>query len=179
MIRPVSNKITQKFGASPYPLAIRNPDGSWFGFKHHGTDFGSPIGTSVKAPHGGTVEFAGLAGTAGNMVIIRKGDYRTRLLHLSKILVTQGRTVTAGQKVGLSGNTGFTFGAHLHWDLARRGVYVNPMDYVTTKVYYTVKSGDTLSSIARKYNTTVTRLKQLNPNINPDLIYPGQRIRVK
>lgn len=179
MIRPVINGITLKFGATPYPLAIRNPDGSWFGFKHHGTDFGSPTGTSVKAPHSGVVEFAGYAGSAGNMVIIRKGDYRTRLLHLSKILVTQGRTVTAGQRVGLSGNTGFTFGAHLHWDLAYKGKYVNPMNYVTVKVYYTVKSGDTLSSIAAKYGTTVTKLKQLNPTINPDLIYPGQRIRVK
>ncbi|MEF2709852.1 MAG: LysM domain-containing protein, partial [Pseudoruminococcus massiliensis] len=46
-------------------------------------------------------------------------------------------------------------------------------------VYYTVKSGDTLSYIAYRYSTTVDKLVSLNNIKNRDLIYVGQRIRVK
>ena len=50
----------------------------------------------------------------------------------------------------------------------------------STAQYYTVKKGDTLSHIAKRYNTTVKNLVKLNPSIkNPNLIFPGQRIRVK
>lgn len=49
----------------------------------------------------------------------------------------------------------------------------------TTKKYYTVKSSDNLSSIANKYNTSVEKLVKLNKIANPNLIYPGQKIRVK
>lgn len=49
----------------------------------------------------------------------------------------------------------------------------------SSAVYYNVKSGDNLSKIASKYNTTVNRLVELNHISNPNLIYPGQRIRVK
>ena len=49
----------------------------------------------------------------------------------------------------------------------------------TSSEYYTVKSGDTLSSIAKKYNTTVTKLVNLNNIKNKNLIYVGQTIKVK
>src|SRR5690606_15241043 len=50
----------------------------------------------------------------------------------------------------------------------------------STAQYYTVKKGDTLSHIAKRYNTTVKNLVKLNPSIkNPNLIFPGQKIRVK
>lgn len=50
----------------------------------------------------------------------------------------------------------------------------------TTKKYHTVKKGDTLSAIAKKYKTTVKKILTLNKSIeDPDLIYPGQKVRVK
>lgn len=49
----------------------------------------------------------------------------------------------------------------------------------STKLYYTVKKGDTLSGIAKKYNTTVAELQYLNSIKNPNKIYVGQRLRVK
>ena len=49
-----------------------------------------------------------------------------------------------------------------------------------TKLYYTVVSGDTLSDIAQKYGTSLASILKLNPGIkNPNVIYPGQKIRMK
>jgi len=56
---------------------------------------------------------------------------------------------------------------------------VNQILGVNNKVYYTVKSGDTLSAIAKKYGTTVNQLVAWNNIKNPNLIYPNQKIRVK
>lgn len=56
---------------------------------------------------------------------------------------------------------------------------VNKLMGANKAVYYTVRSGDTLSGIASKYGTTYQKLAQMNGITNPNLIYPGQRIRVK
>lgn len=52
-------------------------------------------------------------------------------------------------------------------------------DKIPVQTVYTVKKGDTLSKIANKYNTTVAQLVKLNNIKNPDLIYPGQKVKVK
>ena len=65
---------------------------------------------------------------AGNYVVIQHGTtYKTRYLHLSKILVHKGQQVSRGQKIGLSGKTGRVTGAHLHYELIERGRPVNAM----------------------------------------------------
>lgn len=56
---------------------------------------------------------------------------------------------------------------------------VNSLLGSNNKVYYTIKSGDNLSSIAKKYGTSVNQLVQWNNIKNPNLIYPNQKIRVK
>lgn len=56
---------------------------------------------------------------------------------------------------------------------------INSQAAESSKVYYTVKSGDTLSGIAKKYGTTYQKIAQLNGISNPNRIYPGQKIRVK
>ena len=56
---------------------------------------------------------------------------------------------------------------------------VNKLMGANKAVYYTVRSGDTLSGIASKYGTTYQKLAQMNGIANPNIIYAGQRIRVK
>lgn len=131
MKQPVSTKAGYPFGATPYPLLIKNPDGTVFGWKHGGQDYPAPTGTQVVAPHGGTVTMAGYNGSAGYEVRIVSGNMQTRLLHNSVLQVRVGQVVKEGQNVALSGRSGFVTGPHVHWYLSINGKYVNPLLYVT------------------------------------------------
>lgn len=127
---PINTKLGFPFGAKPY-FKVYNPDGTVFGWKHHGQDFPAKVGTPVYAPQAGRVTLAGKNGTAGIEVrILRTGNTQSRLLHLSQVKVKVGQTVKEGQLVGLSGNTGLTTGPHLHWSVSAKGKYVNPLSYV-------------------------------------------------
>jgi murein DD-endopeptidase MepM/ murein hydrolase activator NlpD len=188
MVRPTKGSITYRFGVWHNLYYVKNPDGTVFGWRHHGTDYGVPVGTKVIAPSKGTVTYVGYAGTAGNMVVIVNGVDRHRLLHLSKFSVKKGQVIKEGQLIGYSGKTGFTLGAHLHWDMARRGKYVNGEAYigvVNAPVYHTVRAGEYLSLIAGKYSTTWQNLVALNkskyPSLvkNPNAINIGWVLRVK
>ena len=131
MTRPVQQGITLAFGATPYPLTIKNPDGTTFGQKHHGTDFGCPEGTDVKAAEDGKVIFSGNAGTAGNMIQVQSPTGAWRYLHNSVLYTAVGQQIKAGTVISKSGNTGgYTTGPHLHVDLAINGKYVDPMLYI-------------------------------------------------
>lgn len=96
---------------------------------HNGVDFAVPIGTQVLATGDGIVSLVvphhKYAGTY--VVINNGGKYRTRFLHLSKILVKKGQHVSRGQVIALSGNTGRTTGPHLHYEFLINGHPVNPM----------------------------------------------------
>ena len=184
MRQPINVKAGYPFGAKPYPLRIVNPDGSVLGWVHGGQDYPAKVGTPVVAPHAGKVTLSAKNGSAGEEVRIESGAYQTRLLHLSRRDVKVGQTVKEGQQVGLSGNTGFSTGPHLHWYLSVNGKYKNPLLYVTppkpTAVYYIVKKGDTMGKIATAHKTTLTKLKQLNPTIKDlNKISIGQKIRVR
>ncbi|MFT5807875.1 MAG: murein DD-endopeptidase [Moritella dasanensis] len=95
---------------------------------HNGTDFAVPIGTPVYATGDGVVSRVLNHKYAGLYIEISNGQtYRTRFLHLSKVLVKKGQRIKRGQKIALSGNTGRTTGAHLHYELHVRGRAVNAM----------------------------------------------------
>jgi murein DD-endopeptidase MepM/ murein hydrolase activator NlpD len=122
MIYPIDNyyQITQKFGENPdwYPTTHGHP----------GIDFGCPIGTPVRSIFGGQVLFAGMD---PETVIKPKTGYglHVRVLctqgkqclaiygHFSQVLVKQDEQITEGQHIGLTGNTGFSTGPHLHFEL--------------------------------------------------------------
>lgn len=95
---------------------------------HNGTDFGVSTGTNVYTTGDGVVAMVRNHPYAGKYVVIdHGGPYKTRYLHLSKILVRKGQKVTRGQRIGLSGATGRVTGPHLHYELIVRGRPVNAM----------------------------------------------------
>lgn len=98
---------------------------------HKGIDWATPVGTAVYASSGGTVVTAGWGRGYGNVVMIQHPDGKqTRYGHLSKILVKNGQTVSQGQKIALSGNTGVSTGPHIHFEILVGGVQVNPLKYL-------------------------------------------------
>ncbi|MER6046922.1 M23 family metallopeptidase [Streptomyces sp. NPDC001793] len=101
--------------------AYKASSGLWSSGSHTGIDFHAAYGTSVHAVGSGTVVEAGWGGAYGNNVVIKMNDGTyTQYGHLSSIGVTVGQTVTPGQQIALSGNTGNTTGPHLHFE-ARTG----------------------------------------------------------
>ncbi|SHN30347.1 M23 family metallopeptidase [Streptomyces yunnanensis] len=101
--------------------AYKASSGLWSSGSHTGVDFHAASGTSVHAVGSGTVVEAGWGGAYGNNIVIKMNDGTyTQYGHLSSIGVTVGQTVTPGEQIALSGNTGNTTGPHLHFE-ARTG----------------------------------------------------------
>ncbi len=123
-IYPVWGRISSGFGRRKAPKR----GASTF---HKGVDFAVPIGTAVMASCGGTVTRAGWGSGYGYCVYIQHPDGRsTRYGHLSKVLVKAGQTVSQGQKIALSGNTGVSTGPHLHFEILIGGGQINPLKYL-------------------------------------------------
>lgn len=98
---------------------------------HEGMDFKTPIGTEVSSPRAGKVTRVNWNHAAnGNCVEVRFGDGTlAKFLHLNENKVKAGQSVTAGEVLGISGNTGRSTGAHLHYQLERGNKVVDPVDY--------------------------------------------------
>jgi murein DD-endopeptidase MepM/ murein hydrolase activator NlpD len=108
--RPVTGRLSQNFHAG-----------------HNGLDIAIPVGTPIQTTMDGQVVHAGWNNQGyGNLVIVENGEYRTYYAHLSSIPVSVGDTVKAGSIIGLSGNTGNSTGPHLHYEIRRNKVAINP-----------------------------------------------------
>jgi murein DD-endopeptidase MepM/ murein hydrolase activator NlpD len=103
---------------------------------HAGIDFGAPIGSVVRAVADGKVEIAGPVSGFGNHVRLQHKGFETSYSHLSEIPanITPGATVTEGQTIGLSGNTGLSTGPHLHFEYYVDRVAVDPLPHMGTEV---------------------------------------------
>jgi murein DD-endopeptidase MepM/ murein hydrolase activator NlpD len=89
-----------------------------WGRMHEGDDFGTPVGTPLASMSTGTVLFAGWEGGYGNKVEIQYWDGTVSVYgHMSQISVSVGDSVSPGDIVGLSGNTGHSTGPHLHLEI--------------------------------------------------------------
>ncbi len=102
-----------------------------WGRMHKGVDWACPIGTAVKASCAGTVVQSGWSNGYGYCITLRHADGKqTRYGHLKKTLVSVGQTVSQGEKIGLSGNTGRSTGPHLHFEILINGSQVDPLKYL-------------------------------------------------
>lgn len=121
MMWPVSGPITSGFGLRVHPI-LR------FARMHRGIDFGAGRGAPVYAAADGHVSRAGWAGGYGRQVRLVHGDgISTSYSHLSQIVADGGEMVRKGQLIGYVGSSGLSTGPHLHYEVYRGGVAVNPM----------------------------------------------------
>jgi murein DD-endopeptidase MepM/ murein hydrolase activator NlpD len=98
---------------------------------HSGIDFGGGYGATVFAAGSGTVISAAKKGSYGNTVVIdHGGGLSTVYGHLSHISVSEGQSVSAGQRVGAIGSSGLSTGPHLHFETRVDGRAVDPMRYL-------------------------------------------------
>jgi murein DD-endopeptidase MepM/ murein hydrolase activator NlpD len=118
---------------------------------HEGIDFAAPMGTPIHAVAAGIVTWAGPRGGYGNMVQIDHGNgFSTRYGHASKILVHVGETVQRGDVIALVGSTGWSTGPHVHFEVLRNGVEINPARFVALHAASTAFAAASVHLAARK-----------------------------
>ncbi len=116
-------RLSSGFGRRRHPVLGYNK-------MHRGVDFAAPRGTPIFAAGSGTVVYRSRNGSYGNYIRIRhNSEYSTAYAHMSKFrsTVTKGSRVRQGQIIGYVGTTGRSTGAHLHYEILRRGRQTNPM----------------------------------------------------
>jgi murein DD-endopeptidase MepM/ murein hydrolase activator NlpD len=221
----VNDEYDQNFHM-PAPGIVTSRYGPRNGRNHNGIDIDLETGDTVYATWSGKVRYAKYNdGGFGNLVIIRHPNgLETLYAHLSKFLVYPDQDIVAGEPIGLGGNTGHSYGSHLHFEIrfydapmnpeeiidfsarglknenlfVHKGLFrpgAKPSDYyedhptevVQTPVvvrtpqvrYYKVRPGDTLTEIAARNNTTVTKICQLNGIKPTTVLQLGRSLRVK
>lgn len=120
---PSTRYITSQYGYRIHPI---------LGTKrfHSGVDIGAGQGANILAANSGTVIYSGVNGGYGNCLIIdHGGGIKTLYGHCSKLLVSNGETVSAGQLIAYVGSTGLSNGPHLHFEIYVNGSTVDPLSY--------------------------------------------------
>lgn len=140
-IQPVAGAMISGFGNRTHPVSGHTKF-------HEGLDFSCLIGTPVYASGNGVVLKAEYnANGYGKCINIdHQNGYTTKFAHLSKMVVKEGQRVKRGDLIGYSGNTGMSTGPHLHYEVARNGVKVDPLDYfydnLTPERYLSLLKGE-------------------------------------
>ncbi len=98
---------------------------------HRAIDYAAPLGTPIRAVGDGTTTYVGWNGSYGNFISIRhNGTYSTNYAHLSRFAIKRGQRVKQGEIIGYVGSTGFSTGPHLHYEMLKNGVKINPLTEV-------------------------------------------------
>lgn len=188
-----------------------SPRGMRNGKYHAGIDLvklKGGVNAPIEAFTAGKVLYAGWGnkgtglGGYGNVVVVEdKNGCAHIYAHLHEVSVKTGQTIKKGTVVGLQGNTGDSFGAHLHYEIRKssknnygwrqdraasthepeaylKHFYASEKQSESSSTTYVVKAGDTLTKIANKFNTTVKAIADLNNIKNPNLIIVGQKIKL-
>ena len=122
-IKPTSGYLSCGFGIRIDPFTGRKQP-------HRGVDLAADIGTPVYAPADGIVSYVGRDVGLGKLVRINHlYNYITVYAHLSRIAVKRGQHVERGQIIGTVGNTGYSTGPHLHYEVHYQGRAQNPLRY--------------------------------------------------
>jgi len=115
-----------------YGPKITSTFGKRWGKMHKGLDMTG--NKNIMASDNAVVVAAGTHKDYGNYIKLdHKNGYETVYMHMSKLLVKKGDIVQKGDKIGIMGNTGQSFGTHLHFEIYKNGTPVNPMQYLKKK----------------------------------------------
>jgi len=118
-----SRYVTSPYGMREDPIVY-----TWR--MHNGIDIGASYGTDILATDGGEVVTATYSSSYGYYVMIYHGDDRYSLYaHMSEIWVDVGDSVDQGEVIGLVGSTGYSTGAHIHFEIMENGSRVDPLSY--------------------------------------------------
>lgn len=191
--------------ANPFQGRVTSNFGHRNSKYHYGIDIKLYKGDPVLSAFEGVVRVAKYSSSYGNVVVVRHNNgLETLYAHLSARKVKAGDHVEAGDVVGLGGNTGRSTGSHLHFECRYKGEPINPNDIIDwekgelvtdtlllnashfeylkearAKKYHRIRSGESLSSIARRYGTSVGTLCRLNGMSRNSTIYAGRTVRVR
>lgn len=127
--------------ATPSIWPVRGWMSSTFGYRispftgerefHKGIDISAPKNNPVVTPADGIILFAGSEpGYGKTMTVMHGREFVTRYAHLENILARKGNRVSRGDKIALVGSSGRSTGPHLHYEVIRNGVHVNPLHYI-------------------------------------------------
>ena len=167
LIMPVVGRITSNFGARRHPIL-------GYTRMHSGVDFGASYGSPIYAVGDATVSFAGRHGGHGNYVRLEHGGgMGTGYGHMSRIAVSPGTHVRAGQIIGYVGSTGLSTGPHLHYELYQNGKAVNPLT-----VRFTVKSQVDGKELAA-FKARLAALKAVKPGAALASVAPKQAVAIR
>ncbi len=202
-------KLTDNYCTYYHPNygEITSPYGPRWRTFHKGVDLKLNTGDSVFCAFEGVVRVSHRSRSYGNVVMVRhKNGLETIYAHLSKLLVGIGEHVEAGDLVGLGGNTGHSFGSHLHFEVRYKGEPLNPTHLISFEQkclftdsvmvckdsfrelhnfiadrkrikYHTVRRGESLGVIARKRHTSVSSLCKLNKISRKTTLRVGRKLR--
>lgn len=121
---PLDGWISKEFIQDPKSL----------GGTHPGIDIAAPEGREIRATASGVVKLAGWDDYYGNLIVIdHQNGYETYYGHNSKLALSINEVVKRGEVIALSGNTGRSTAPHLHYEIKKNGVAVNPRDYLDGK----------------------------------------------
>jgi murein DD-endopeptidase MepM/ murein hydrolase activator NlpD len=124
MLWPSDGRITSRFGWRIHPI---------FGTRefHTGVDIGTPWGAPVVAARSGIIRFVGWKAGYGRLIVVDHGNgLETDYSHLSAALVQTGQHVVEGQIIGRVGNTGWSTGPHLFFEIRKNGIPLDPFRYL-------------------------------------------------
>ena len=122
---PLTGTVSSSFGYREHPTEGEEKF-------HYGLDIAADSGAAVSCFADGTVTAVGESSSYGRYCIItHDSGYRTLYAHCSRITVSSGQQVSAGEKVAEVGETGMATGPHLHFELQHGGTYLNPVYYVS------------------------------------------------
>ncbi|MFC3175111.1 M23 family metallopeptidase [Novosphingobium bradum] len=165
MLTPVNGRITSLYGQRFHPIL-------GYARMHAGVDFGAAWGSPIVATAAGVVSFAGHHGGHGNYVRLEHGGgLGTGYGHMSRIAVSPGERVSAGEVIGYVGSTGLSTGPHLHYEMYRDGRTVNPLGqrFAAVTVTRQVDSGQ-----LEAFRAKLAQLRAIRPG--PALAALGQTI---
>ena len=193
--QPFKGEVTSEFGRRRWRY-------------HYGIDIDLNKGDTVRSAFNGKVRVSTYSKTYGHVVVVRHNNgLETLYAHLSKRLVEIDSVISSGTVLGLGGNTGRSYGSHLHFEVRYFDEPLDPRDLIAFEdfkthddcftisqcnfqykdelkimsaiKYHRVRSGNTLSHIAAKYGTSINTLCRLNGIKRTSILQIGQRIRVR